>query len=343
MDKRYQVFVSSTYRDLQDERREVMQALLELDCIPSGMELFPAADEDQWTLIKRVIDDCDYYLVIVAGRYGSLAPGGQSYTEMEYRYAVEHGKPVLGFVHKDPNSLPVGRCEKTPEAQARLEAFRELVKQKMCRAWDSPADLGSQVSRSLTKLIKSTPAVGWVRGDLVPETSAAAEILSLKKEIEELQQRLQTARTSAPEGTSDLVQGEDAIALPFTFGARGPEEFRDTTYPESFRVTWNELFAAVAPAMIGEASDGAVRAELGRLAMQRNFERLTKDRKFKDHRLADFRIGQDDFQTIKVQLRALGLVTQSRKPRSVKDSATYWTLTPYGDTVMTRLRALRKG
>ncbi|MCX6381232.1 MAG: DUF4062 domain-containing protein, partial [Armatimonadetes bacterium] len=59
MDKRYQVFVSSTYQDLQEERQEVMHALLELDCIPSGMELFPAADEAQWSLIKKVIDDCD--------------------------------------------------------------------------------------------------------------------------------------------------------------------------------------------------------------------------------------------------------------------------------------------
>lgn len=45
MDKRYQVFVSSTFEDLQEERREVMQALLSLNCIPTGMELFPAADE----------------------------------------------------------------------------------------------------------------------------------------------------------------------------------------------------------------------------------------------------------------------------------------------------------
>lgn len=58
IDKKYQVFVSSTYEDLQIERQEVMHALLELDCIPSGMELFPAANEDQWTLIKGVIEDC---------------------------------------------------------------------------------------------------------------------------------------------------------------------------------------------------------------------------------------------------------------------------------------------
>jgi hypothetical protein len=59
VEKRYQVFVSSTFWDLEKERQEVMHALLELNCIPSGMELFPAANEDQWNLIKKVIDDCE--------------------------------------------------------------------------------------------------------------------------------------------------------------------------------------------------------------------------------------------------------------------------------------------
>jgi hypothetical protein len=94
IDRRYQVFVSSTYQDLEEERREIIQALLELDCIPSGMELFPAANDDQWTLIKRVIDDCDYYIVVVAGRYGSVSEDGLSYTEKEYRYALEKSREL---------------------------------------------------------------------------------------------------------------------------------------------------------------------------------------------------------------------------------------------------------
>jgi hypothetical protein len=80
-DKRYQVFVSSTYTDLKDERGKVIQTLMELDCIPAGMELFPAMDEEQFRFIKRVIDDCDYYILIVGGRYGSVSPEGVSYTE----------------------------------------------------------------------------------------------------------------------------------------------------------------------------------------------------------------------------------------------------------------------
>ena len=60
IDKKYQVFVSSTYTDLQEERQEVIKALLELDCFPASMEFFPSTDDDQWTLIKQIIDDCDY-------------------------------------------------------------------------------------------------------------------------------------------------------------------------------------------------------------------------------------------------------------------------------------------
>jgi hypothetical protein len=161
---RYQVFVSSTFLDLREERQEVMQALLELDCIPAGMELFPAANEDQWTLIKKIIDDCDYYIVIVGDRYGSVhKKTGMSYTEMEYRYALENGKPVLAFLIEDPDKLLPTRREEGVEGRVRLEDFRGLLRQKVCKFWDSPADLASQVSRSLIRLIRDHPALGWVR------------------------------------------------------------------------------------------------------------------------------------------------------------------------------------
>ena len=69
---------------------------MELDCIPAGMELFPATDEDQFEFIKRIIDDCDYYLLIIGGRYGSVTADGISYTELEYEYALKLGLKVNG-------------------------------------------------------------------------------------------------------------------------------------------------------------------------------------------------------------------------------------------------------
>ena len=95
MDKRYQVFISSTFRDLRDERQAVLKAILEIDHMPAGMELFPASDDAAWQLIKDVIDASDYYVLIVGGRYGSLDDTGIGYTEKEYDYAIASGKPGL--------------------------------------------------------------------------------------------------------------------------------------------------------------------------------------------------------------------------------------------------------
>ncbi|WP_420830026.1 DUF4062 domain-containing protein [Croceicoccus hydrothermalis] len=78
---RYQVFVSSTFTDLKEERAEVIQAPWEMDCIPTGMEAFVASNEDQWSGIQKVIDESDYYVLIIGGRYGSLTSEGISYTE----------------------------------------------------------------------------------------------------------------------------------------------------------------------------------------------------------------------------------------------------------------------
>jgi len=181
MDKRYQVFVSSTYEDLREERQEVMHALLELDCIPSGMELFPAANDDQWSLIKKIIDECDYYIVILGGRYGSIGPDGISYTEMEYRYAVNIGKPVIAFLHIDPLQLPASRVEKYDEGRKKYLEFRELLQTKVCKKWSNPSELGSVVSRSLIRLIHTTPAIGWVRADQVTDEVTAIETLKLKR------------------------------------------------------------------------------------------------------------------------------------------------------------------
>ncbi len=342
MEKRYQVFVSSTYEDLRAERQEVMHALLELDCIPAGMELFPAANEDQWSLIRRVIDECDYYIVISAGRYGSIGPQGQSYTEMEYRYAVAAGKPVIAFLHKDPLQLTAARVEQTDDGKAKLRAFRELLQQRMCKYWDTPAELGSVVSRSLVRLTRTDPATGWIRADQVTDALAAAELLKLRKTIEELEGRLQEARSAAPAGSEKLAQGEEVYSVDFKF-ATTDAKGQDWNWNYSCGVSWDALFYDIGPLMINEATDSMVRNALNQAIQHRSKETRDRDKRLKEHKRArNFMIANHDFQTIKIQLRALGLIAKSQKPRSVKDVDTYRTLTPYGDQHLTTLRAILK-
>ena len=169
MEKRYQVFVSSTYTDLIEERKEVTQATLECNCFPAGMELFPASNKDQWAIIKRVIDDSDFYLLILAGRYGSVGVDDNGnkvgYTEMEFNYALEQKKPILAFLRENPESSP----EESADGKQRLEEFRKKAeKGRVVRYWNNKHQLHSAVLGSLNSAMKDTDGlVGWVRSDSV--------------------------------------------------------------------------------------------------------------------------------------------------------------------------------
>ena len=342
MDKRYQVFVSSTYEDLQEERKEVMQALLELDCIPAGMELFTASNDDQWTLIKKVIDDCDYYILIIGGRYGSTNEEGKSYTQMEFEYALSTGKPIISFLHKNPDKIPSGKSEQDADKKEKLEAFKELTKKKLVKFWDGPENLGSVVSRSMVRLIKDFPAEGWVKSGSAIDENSVKEIARLQKENNELKERLNTVATEAPKGTEDFSQGDDEVGIFVKFSATLKSGYQKYYCNSHINLTWNEIFSTVAPSMINECTDIKFKNSLNELLESYSFEISTKDEfdRFTDFR--DFEIDFESFNLIKVQLRALGLISLGDKKRTASDRNTYWKLTPYGDYVMTQLLAIKK-
>ena len=166
MKKKYQVFVSSTYEDLKDERSAVMQCLLDNDCIPVGMEQFPASEMSQMEYIKKMLDDCDYYVLISAGRYGSLDKDGVGFTEKEYDYAISKSIPVMSVLHSNIGSLPSAKCETTDDGRKRLDIFRQKISDgRMVKYYSDIGDLKYCVSTAITHCIRQYPAIGWVRGD----------------------------------------------------------------------------------------------------------------------------------------------------------------------------------
>ena len=127
MKKKYQFFISSTFTDLIDERLEIIQTILRTENIPLVMEAFPAADKKQMDLIKGIIDQSDFYIVLVGGRYGSIDPeSGKSYTELEYDYAVSRGIPILAFLKTDES---ITKNQKDTE-QEKQEAEQQLINEK---------------------------------------------------------------------------------------------------------------------------------------------------------------------------------------------------------------------
>lgn len=197
--KRLQIFVSSTYTDLQPERQAAVEAILVAGHIPAGMELFTAGDESQMEVIRQWIDESDAYILILGGRYGSIdSTSGKSYTHLEYEYAVDKGKPVFALVVTDEglDELVKGRGRGVLESEQPqgLKALRALATSKLVRFWTDTKDIRIAVGETLSTYARREDLKGWVRPqDQSNVPQLASEIARLSKENAELRDRLSSS------------------------------------------------------------------------------------------------------------------------------------------------------
>ncbi|WP_187776178.1 DUF4062 domain-containing protein [Antrihabitans cavernicola] len=338
-DKRYQVFVSSTYTDLTDERAAVIQAILRMDHLPAGMEMFPSADEGQWALIEQVIDQSDYYIVVVAGRYGSVIDAeGISFTEKEYDYAVKSKIPVLGFVHKDPGSIPANKTDMDPAVQELLQKFREKVQSKPVTFFESPAELGGLVVTSLLQAIKKKPGMGWIRGDQAMTVEQQREILALREQVAALREEKVAAESALVEDVSKLAQGDETVTL--WVEVESPS-YNQPSVIEFVETTWDGVFRDVAPELVDEGAEVDARQRLAsHLVINARDEAMERMKRVPR---GQAKVHDDDWDLVKTQFRALGLIDNGLKKRPVNDSNKYVRLTEKGDRHLTALIAVPRG
>lgn len=197
MKKKLQVFISSTFTDLQTERQAAVQAILKAGHIPAGMELFTASDKSQWEIIKRWIDESDVYMLILGGRYGSFdKETGISYTEMEYDYAVEKKKPLFSVVIKEDaleaKVKDVGSSVIEQENPKALREFREKVLSTMSAFFADDRDIKLAIHESLGELGHQADLIGWVSAAEIVDVSA------LHTEISRLRLELDKAKAAKP-------------------------------------------------------------------------------------------------------------------------------------------------
>jgi len=228
-DKKYQIFVSSTYKDLIVARAEVIKVILDIYHIPIGMEMFNADNDDQWEVIKNTIDGSDYYIIIVGHRYGSTK-GNISYTEKEFDYAKKKNIPVLAFIKNENAATTPDERDNKPELKVKLDKFRNKVKKsRMVDFWETEHQLGQQVLASLVKIMNKTPRTGWVRADQATSSEVSEQLAALIKDNRELRDELEQLRINVKSKKPSfklLLNNKDKPSFKFN---------EDVVLPSSYR------------------------------------------------------------------------------------------------------------
>jgi hypothetical protein len=306
--------------------QKVLDGLLDLDCIPCGMEYMPADNDDAWNAIKRLIDGCDYYVLIVAGRYGSVTKEGVSFTEKEYDYAVSKGIPVLPFLHKNPGSIPADKCEQTATSKKNLEAFRQRCRQeRSCKFWDSPGDLKANVITSIVSAKKLHPKPGWVRANYIPDEGAAQQLNRLRDELERVRsenealraQNAALANPSQPELTIYSLRSEQ-IPINYRYRLQQDQALVEQTWP----TTAQTVFSSLAGMLATSAQEKDISATLGAIINKVAWSGGA----------ATVGVHMDEVRRLMLRLRHLGLVE-----KAPGGQPSYWTLTPHGEKIAIEL------
>ena len=324
-EKKYQVFISSTFSDLKEERRKILDILLMADCIPAGMEAFVAADIEQFEVIKKVTELCDYYILIIGKRYGSISEQtGLSYTEMEYEYAKELGIPVLVFAMDEEVEVTPDKIDREPRKVDALKRFRQnALTNRLATIWKTQAELTSSVAISIMRATKEIQRPGWQRATEYDEASLRREIMNLQKEKEKLTADLMEANSQI----SSLTQVSD---LAFD-GCKVEIKYKKhsgnySPIYSSVEKTLPEVFKIIATQMMDVAlAEKAIESTL----LLWLFPRETFKYSFVDNQL---------IKLILNQLKALGLIYSNwNKDRS----ELYWGLTIRGEAERNQMILVR--
>lgn len=334
--KKLQVFISSTYIDLIDERQSAVQAVLDSGHIPAGMELFKAGNETQLDTIYKWIDNSDVYMLILGGRYGSVEEKAKkSYTRLEYEYAISKGIPIFSVVLTDNflkrKSIELG--DETVYEQKNIDKykdFKELVLSKIVGMVDDSKDIKIAIHKTLVDFLEDYDMVGWIRSNdveanvtlLQQSNDLTVENKKLNEENIKLQEEISLLKanfeTDLAFEENVMIQGTHRVY----FGNKSQNEKIEK------EITWEKMFLLWAP----------------RLTATHHFSLAKRELEYalEDYMGRDFRINDNLFHTVKIQYSALGLIKYSELITTKGGTAEFISLTPKGSQYLVNSIAIRR-
>lgn len=127
--KMIKIFLSSTYRDLKEERQAIERQINRLKQTFIGMEYFSASDEMPVERSLRALSRADLVIFVVAHRYGTIDQDSDiSIVEVEYNKAWELRKPVMIYFRDESVPILPENFEQAPAAQAKLLNFKTVLR-----------------------------------------------------------------------------------------------------------------------------------------------------------------------------------------------------------------------
>lgn len=326
-DKKYQVFISSTYEDLKEERKYAIDAVLKLRQIPAGMELFSASNNTPWEEIENEINESDYYVIIVAYKYGSIDPASKlSFTQKEYEYAVKSGKQILAFIIDDKNAKwEDSKRDKSAGAIKKLNDFKDIIKtNKLVLLWKDKEDLQTKVLTTLSLQIARNPQRGWVKSSEGVD-HVSKELARLSEENHFLKDKLLKSENSEDKNIEDIVNDLKTKQLEYTFNykTQSSVNFKKIL----FKTNLLELFYSfhfAADNQGGNIIGAQVPFLMNRKAMMRRIPKIIPtDIVFEDKRLFIKNL-KDVFETYDLILI------------EKEEIATFWTISEFGKKIIKR-------
>ncbi|MGW8826115.1 DUF4062 domain-containing protein [Paenibacillus lautus] len=342
MKKKLQVFISSTYIDLFEERQSAVQAVLDAGHIPAGMELFKAGNRTQLETIYKWINDSDVYMLILGGRYGSIEEDSQkSYTHLEYEYAISIGKPIFAVVLND--SFLNAKTEILDEKRVfevdnkeKYNDFKSVVMSRIIRIANDPKDIMLAIHTTLNDFLEEYDLVGWVRGDstevsislLTQTNDLNLRIQSLEEQNRLLKEELNKFKISFDESLA--FEGHEILI-------EGSYEERQGNRPGAYsykkraiqkNISWDYMFLLWSPRLLSTLNSTKAQEELGRA--------------LKDYMGRYFSINDNQFNIIKIQYHALGLIKVYEARSTSGGTAEFISLTSKGKNYLVQKSAIKK-
>jgi len=319
LDTRYQIFISTSGRDMQSERMVLSQTLVGMGFFAWGLEHRTPLTT---TLARRQIDECDYVILLLGSQYGEQAISGVSYLSLEYEYALSQAKPIIVFMHEQPENREIDLQETHPQLKDKFLAFRKklLHEAEHIFYFKTPRELELAVRLNIPLMVEQHMGQGWVPAHQAQQLQD--EIKLLKSKILQLEQRV-----IEPSIQLNEVAPQDIFAFEYQIQA-----FQDGNFKELKRqrqMTWSQLLSVLAKRFETAMPEENFAACLNEYLNQAGLEDARQELP-RAHAVACAQINHKALFRIKNQMQSQGWIV----PTQTEQSYGLWKLTTKAQKIL---------